>query len=1165
MKKKSRSQSAFFNLRVLIGLNVFLAGVFLALFAMANPSGGRRLGFASTTGAGPAGSDPVIAVTPDSLSVTLQQGQMESRILTIANLGGATLNWDQFGGKGCVLPSQWVSAQPFGGSIPPGQSQEMTVTFNATNILSGEYTATLCLTSNDPVRPMVTVPLSLTVTAGEGVTILFNQLMSVAGIGQGMPVQLLVPPNSLDAEGADDFEVFDAEGWTIGEFVFGLPGFGFVRNPGLVDIRVYPDASGEPGEPAVCSYDGIAATQHGTVQTRVPLPTPCALGPGRYWVSLQPRDAFLRWSVAFHNPFPPPFVLGAHAHWRNPSDGWGTGCTDWSDITTCLVDGEPIAGTFESNALFQVCGVVTGHGDAVGCGNENAAINLAVTLAEDNGDPDQCGAATTLDVDTGTRVNVCYKITNTGNATLSYHWLRESLKICGGPCVFTTGPGRVGFEPLRPGETLQFNRLMTATGSQVIAGDWEATDVQPWYFPAVEGFDFVDISNSGTPLNLDDDGSANVTMPFRFDLFGASSDQLCINNNGFMLFDWSRPCDGFHQTLGIPTDQVRSTGMIAPFWDDLFTGGNVYYDVVGEAPNRRFIVQWNQKNHYNNGQSDPGGVTFEVILDETTNTISFQYLNTIFGNAQHPEWDRGGRASSGFQQFVGEVFVGGWIINSNLEPVLDPNSGLTWGSTGYFHARASATATLNVNAPAIAVSPESLEATVEQGGTTSAPLTIANTGQLNLLWQVGESPLGSRSHFPSGPAPMIAEGKVKADGNVDLWDRMPEQKLKLRVNRASREGSQPSGFLTEAFAVRVAQEPPFGFRYDRFNDITNPGDTQEIASLHGLNAFAGAFMGTDFSREFAIDDINASFFTIDTATGEQSLSFGSVRGAPEILPNGAFRGMTWDATTNTLYAVGTDTFGIFNNTRFFLARIDMGHEVVATTVGELPGIAQGVALFGIAVDPIGRMFGVDILGDRLFAIDKDTAEATPIGSLGFNANGIVGMAFDDVASALYLAAIDDVAGIGNLYTLDTVTGDATVVGQMGDGSQHYALAIASGAPCVPPTEVPWLSLDPASGSIPPGNNDEVTVHMDASDLTPGTYHADVCVGSNDPVRPLVAVPVTLTVTGGGTPTPTPTVTPTATPTASPTPTATPTVTPTPTPTATPRPHPTPRRRPTPRR
>ena len=39
MKKKSTSQSAFLNLRVSFGLFVMLAGVFLALFATANPSG----------------------------------------------------------------------------------------------------------------------------------------------------------------------------------------------------------------------------------------------------------------------------------------------------------------------------------------------------------------------------------------------------------------------------------------------------------------------------------------------------------------------------------------------------------------------------------------------------------------------------------------------------------------------------------------------------------------------------------------------------------------------------------------------------------------------------------------------------------------------------------------------------------------------------------------------------------------------------------------------------------------------------------------------------------------------------------------------------------------------------------------------------------------------
>ena len=149
------------------------------------------------------------------------------------------------------------------------------------------------------------------------------------------------------------------------------------------------------------------------------------------------------------------------------------------------------------------------------------------------------------------------------------------------------------------------------------------------------------------------------------------------------------------------------------------------------------------------------------------------------------------------------------------------------------------------------------------------------------------------------------------------------------------------------------------------------------------------------------------------------------------------------------------------------------------------------------------MFGVDILGDRLFAINKDTAEVSPIGSLGFNANGAVGFDFDDATGTLYLTSIDDNAGTGNLYTINTTTGEANIVGQLIHGNQHTALAIASGAPCVPPTEVPWISLSPASGNIPPNDSEEVTVHMDASELTVGTHHANVCVGSNDPVRPLV--------------------------------------------------------------
>src|SRR5262245_53256869 len=59
MQKKSTSQPAFTNLRVLVGFTVFVSGVFLALVGVANPSTPRHR-FAATTPVTPAGSGNIL-------------------------------------------------------------------------------------------------------------------------------------------------------------------------------------------------------------------------------------------------------------------------------------------------------------------------------------------------------------------------------------------------------------------------------------------------------------------------------------------------------------------------------------------------------------------------------------------------------------------------------------------------------------------------------------------------------------------------------------------------------------------------------------------------------------------------------------------------------------------------------------------------------------------------------------------------------------------------------------------------------------------------------------------------------------------------------------------------------------------------------------------------
>jgi len=56
---------------------------------------------------------------------------------------------------------------------------------------------------------------------------------------------------------------------------------------------------------------------------------------------------------------------------------------------------------------------------------------------------------------------------------------------------------------------------------------------------------------------------------------------------------------------------------------------------------------------------------------------------------------------------------------------------------------------------------------------------------------------------------------------------------------------------------------------------------------------------------------------------------------------------------------------------------------------------------------------------------------------------------------------------------------------------------------------PWLSVTPLSGSISGAGETELTVMYDASELEYGVYDATIMVHSNDPVNPVVMIPVML--------------------------------------------------------
>ncbi len=175
---------------------------------------------------------------------------------------------------------------------------------------------------------------------------------------------------------------------------------------------------------------------------------------------------------------------------------------------------------------------------------------------------------------------------------------------------------------------LPLTALATIQGPD--AGGYSATD------SAV--FSFVDISGGGggtSILSGTDDGTVNVTIPFSFQFYGTGYTNVCVSTNGaaYLLSDPSL-CAGINDFANTdlsggapPNDQPA----LLPLWSDLTFqtpgAGSVFYQTLGVAPNRRFIIQWN--NAYPQGSAN--GMTFQVILTETTSAIAFQYQTVTIG------------------------------------------------------------------------------------------------------------------------------------------------------------------------------------------------------------------------------------------------------------------------------------------------------------------------------------------------------------------------------------------------------------------------------------------------------------------------------------------------------------------------------------------------------
>jgi hypothetical protein len=103
-----------------------------------------------------------VMVAPLALSAALEVDSSDIQSFSIDNVGVGNLDWSIDNAGSCELPA-WVDVTPMSGLINPDDGTSVSVTFDSTGLAPGDYSGTVCVTSNDAVNGLVEVDLSLTV------------------------------------------------------------------------------------------------------------------------------------------------------------------------------------------------------------------------------------------------------------------------------------------------------------------------------------------------------------------------------------------------------------------------------------------------------------------------------------------------------------------------------------------------------------------------------------------------------------------------------------------------------------------------------------------------------------------------------------------------------------------------------------------------------------------------------------------------------------------------------------------------------------------------------------------------------------------------------------------------------------------------------------------
>ena len=200
--------------------------------------------------------------------------------------------------------------------------------------------------------------------------------------------------------------------------------------------------------------------------------------------------------------------------------------------------------------------------------------------------------------------------------------------------------------------------------------------------------------------------------------------------------------------------------------------------------------------------------------------------------------------------------------------------------------------------------------------------------------------------------------------------------------------------------------------------VTVVGDTgAEDILMTGLDFDA---TGTLYSYGWDSFGTQRGLFTINQSSGAATLV-----GAGGVSPNYFIDDLSYDPSTNTLYAVANYFFNV-RPCQLYTINMSSG---AASLVGDIAGTI-GASCIGLATNSAGVRYLHDTVGDRMFSLSGLTASPMLMPE-GFDSLYSQGMTIDRSSGVWYHGALNNTTQRSELWTVNPVNGAGTLVGNIG--------------------------------------------------------------------------------------------------------------------------------------